>query len=328
MRLLKNQELAAFCNQFSMILQSGISSMEGLSLLLEDAQTEEEKKLLQLLYEEVCQTGDLASAFEKSEQFPSYFVQMVRMGEETGSLDDVMASLESYYEREYMISLSIRNAFTYPLIMIGMVIFIIILLLTKVLPIFEQVFLQFGREMTGIAKGFLFLGNFLSDYLFLLLFIIAILICGMFTYMKKKSRLKPLVAASRFSSCMALTLKSGLIPERGFEFAEEMIEDEHFRKKLLAAKESFTAGEPLANALQQSGIFSGTYSRLLAIANKTGCMEQAMEKIAASYEEEIHTKITSFIATLEPTLVIILSCIVGIILFSVMFPLMGLMTSL
>lgn len=328
MRLLKNQELAAFCNQFSMILQSGISSMEGLSLLLEDAQNEEEKKLLQLLYDEVCQTGELASAFEKTKQFPTYFIHMVRMGEETGSLDDVMESLASYYEREYLISLNIRNAFTYPMIMIGMVIFIIILLLTKVLPIFEQVFLQFGREMTGIAKGFLFLGNFLSDYLFFVLLLLLIFIYGSFTYIKKKSSLKPLVSASRFSSCMALTLKSGLVPERGFEFAEEMIEDTAFQQKLQAAKESFVVGETLANALQQSGIFTGTNSRLLAIANKTGYLEQAMEKIAASYEEEIHTKITSFIATLEPTLVIILSCIVGIILFSVMFPLLGIMTSL
>ncbi len=328
MRLLKNQELAAFCNQFSMILRSGISSIEGLSLLLEDAQNEEEKKLLQALYDDVCQTGELAGAFEKSKQFPSYFVQMVRMGEETGSLDDIMDSLESYYEREYMISLSIRNAFTYPIVMIGMVFFIILLLLTKVLPIFEQVFLQLGREMTGIAKGFLLFGNFLSDYLFFVLFAIVILCYGIFTYVKRKSTLKPLISASRFSSCMALTLKSGLVPERGFEFAEEMIEDAAFQQKLQAAKESFVTGENLANALQQAGIFTGTYSRLLAIANKTGCVEQALERIAASYEEEIQTKITSFISALEPTLVIILSCVVGIILFSVMFPLLGILTIL
>ena len=83
MRMLKNQELAAFASQFSMILKSGISSTEGISLLLEDAQNEEEKALLQKLYEEVSQTGELYTSFEKSKQFPSYFVNMVRLGEET-----------------------------------------------------------------------------------------------------------------------------------------------------------------------------------------------------------------------------------------------------
>ena len=328
MRMLKNRELAVFCNQFSMILKSGISAIEGLSLLLEEAQTEEEKVLLQSLYDEMNQTGTLAPAFEKTKQFPSYFVHMIRIGEETGTLDEVIASLEHHYEREAMISDSIRNALTYPLIMIGMIFFIILLLLTKVMPIFDQVFTQLGYEMNGIAKGFLSLGNIISDYIFVVIFAAALVAYGVYYCIKKKSNLKPIISASRFSSCMALALKSGLIPERGFEFAEEVIDDEVFLKKIASAKKAFDEGASLPSALQSASVFTGTYARLLSIANKTGSMDDVMGELSDKYEEELHAKITSFIATLEPTLVIILSCIVGMILFAVMFPLMGLMSGL
>ena len=328
MRILKNQELAAFCNQFSMILKSGISSMEGLSLMLEDAANNEEKQLLQLIYDEMSQSGELASAFEKSKQFPKYFVDMIRIGEETGTLDEVMASLEAHYEREYTISQSMKNALTYPLIMIGMICAIVILLLTKVMPIFNQVFNQLGQEMTGIAKGFLSLGELMSDYIFVVIFGAAFLMMGFFYYIKKKSNLKPLVSASRFTSCMALALKSGLIPERGFEYAETLIEDEAFLAKVASAKDAFTSGESLSAALQKSGIVTGTYARLLHIADKTGATDEVMGELASRYEEEVHDKITGFIATLEPTLVIILSCIVGIILLSIMLPLLGMIAGL
>ena len=328
MRILKNHELAVFCNQFSMILKSGISSTEGLSLLLEDSANDYEKTLLQMLYDEMCQTGNLASAFAKSEQFPKYFVDMVRSGEETGTLDEVMTSLESHYEREYTISQSIKNALTYPLAMLGMIFIIIILLLTKVMPIFNQVFHQLGREMTGIAKGLLSIGELMSDYIFVVIFGILFIILGVFYYIKKKSNLKPLISASRFTSCMALALRSGLVPERGFEYAENLIDDENFLRKIDSAKEAFTSGESLSAALQKSGIVSGTYARLLNIADKTGSTDEVMGELANRYEAELHTKITGFIATLEPTLVIILSCIVGIVLLSVMLPLLSMIAGL
>ena len=328
MRQLKNGELAAFCSQCSMILKSGISTIEGISLLLEDAQNEEEKSLLQTIYDEVLQTGELYSAIEKTAQFPTYFVHMVRIGEETGTLDDVMSSLADHYEREQMISQSVKNALTYPLIMIGMIGFIIVLLLTKVMPLFEQVFVQLGAEMTGVAKGFLSLGSLLRDYWFVALALVAILGFGIYYYIKKKHNLKPLISASRFAGCMALALKSGLIPERGFSFAEEIIDDQNFQEKVKQAKEFFENGDSLSASLQKTHVFTGTYARLLSIADKTGTTDEVLGQIADQYEEEIHDKITSLIASLEPTLVIILSCIVGMILLSVMFPLMGLLVNL
>ena len=97
---------------------------------------------------------------------------------------------------------------------------------------------------------------------------------------------------------------------------------------ILSAKEAFASGLSLPAALQKSGIVTGTFARRLTIADKTGSTDEVMSELADCYEEELHTKITGFIASLEPTLVIILSCIVGIILLSIMLPLLSMIAGL
>ena len=94
---LSNPELSAFSSQLSLILRSGISALEGISIMLEDASSEEEKAILNALSENLQETGSLNEALEQTQLFPAYMTRMVRIGEETGTLDDVMAALRGEY---------------------------------------------------------------------------------------------------------------------------------------------------------------------------------------------------------------------------------------
>lgn len=152
---LSNLECASFCSQMTMVLHAGFPAVEGVSLLLEDAKDVQEKAILQVMYDEMINTGLLYPALEKTSVFPDYLLQMVKIGEETGTLDDVMNGLTHHYEREDEIEKSIKSALTYPLIMVAMMIAVIVILLTKVMPVFEQVFRQLGRQMTGFSGGML-----------------------------------------------------------------------------------------------------------------------------------------------------------------------------
>lgn len=341
---LANLEISAFCGQLAMILRSGISALEGLSILLEDAQTPQEKQLLSLMYEEMSQTGTLYSALQKAGVFPPYLLQMAQIGEETGRLDEVMETLKKHYDREEAISSGIRSALTYPMVMIVIMVLVIIILLTKVMPVFQQVFRQLGREMTGLAGGILAVGNALSRYAVVLVIIVAFLVflCFFFTHSQKgrralsrlgrhfrfSRRIAHSMAACRFAGGMALALKSGLTPEQGLEYAENLVDQPDFCQKIAACKKQLGEGVDLSKALTENGIFTGAYARTAAIAGRTGTMDEAMEEIAGQYEEETDSAIASFISVLEPTLVIILSIIVGIILLAVMVPLMGIMAGL
>lgn len=342
--ILSNMELSAFCGQMAMILKAGISAMEGISIMREDAQTSAEEELLKAIYEKMQETGTLASALKETGVFPEYICKMIQIGEETGTLDDVLASLERYYERQEAISRSIRSALTYPLIMVGMMALVIVVLLTRVMPVFQQVFRQLGMEMSGFSRGALLIGNALSRYAVVLTGIIAVLVLFLIWLVKTESgraKLESLgrhfkfsreisdkMAICRFTGGLSLTLKSGLTPERGLELAEELNENRFFGQQIASCRKMMEEGSSMPEAFRQAKILTGVYARMADIAGRTGMMDEMMGKLSDQMEEEIDEKIGSFIAMLEPTLVILLSVIVGTILLSVMLPLLGILAGL
>ncbi|MDO4176121.1 MAG: type II secretion system F family protein [Bacillota bacterium] len=339
-----NAEVSAFCDQIAVILQSGISTMEGITIMLEDTEDAGERAVLEKILDGIRETGSFTRALEETDMFPKYMISMVEIGEETGKLDDVMASLATHYEREDELNKSIRNTITYPLIMAGMMVVVIIVLLVKVMPIFNQVFIQLGTEMTGFSKALMSIGSAISNYsLALIILLILIIVCALLAVktdagrktarnigykFKGIRRLYENTAACRFAGAMALTLSSGLHPERSMELVEALNDDPRFEQKLDACKDRIAEGMDMAQALHETGIFSGVYSRMASVGQKTGSMDKTMNRIADLYQDEIDNRMNNILAVLEPTLVVALSIIVGIILLSVMFPLMGIMSTL
>lgn len=344
MKPFSNLELSSFCGQIALILKSGISSMEGLTIMLEDAASSDEKAILDTLLTNMQETGSLYQALDSSGLYPAYMLHMVQIGEETGTLDEVMQSLKNHYEREDSINKSIRNSITYPMIMTGMMAVVIIVLLVKVMPVFNQVFIQLGTEMTGFSRILMNIGTAINRYSVVLILILVVL-AGFVLYGTRtasgKNVLRNLgyklglirtiyeeIAACRFASGMALTLSSGLNPERSLELVNSLNDDPVFQKKIDQCQREVNEGNDLSQALFTSGMFTGIYARMASIGAKTGAMDQVMEQIAELYQDDIDTRMNNILAILEPTLVILLSLIVGVILLSVMLPLMGIMSSI
>lgn len=336
-----NTELASFCEQLALILRAGLPPAEGLHIMLEDSTQSGEREVLEGLLAHM-EGGGLADALKASGLFPAYLVQMAAIGEETGSLDEVMQALGRHYEREADLSRSLRHATLYPAIIIGMMLLVIVILLVRVMPIFEQVFVQLGTELTGPALLLMRTGELLSRYslAFALLFaVLAALIvygqtpAGRSRYRRLGYRLPPTrrmlekIAACRFASAMALTLRSGFTPEHSLELVLPLSEDPVFVQKLERCLKELREGQALAPALRRSEIFSGLHARMAAVGEKTGSMDQVLAQLAQLTEEEIDSRLTQTLAVLEPTLVVGLSLVVGIILLSVMLPLMGIMSS-
>lgn len=339
-----NLETAAFCDQIALILKSGISSIEGLSVMLEDANTDEERAILQGMLTRNEETGSFYEALVSADVFPEYMLNMVKLGEEAGRLDEVMMQLAAHFEREDNISRSVKSTITYPLIMIAMMVVVIIVLLTKVMPIFSQVFRQLGTEMTGFSKGLMNIGTAISNSsVVLTVILVIIVVLGVLAVKTEGGRkaarsfgakfksiraIMDSTAACRFAGGLALTLSSGLTPDRCVELASALNHDAAFGKKIDACKALVDEGEDLSRSLHETGIFSGVYSRLSSIGQKTGNMEESMSKIASLYQDEIDMRMNNILAVMEPTMVIILSIIVGIILLSVMLPLIGIMAAI
>ena len=331
MKPLMNLEIAEFCNQMHLMLASGISALEALNLLLEDAQNDAEKEMLLKMIEKMESTGYFYDAAESVQVFPSYSLHMMKLGEETGTLDKVLGALSSHYTREENLNNMIKSALTYPCIMLGMMALIILVLIIKVMPIFSQVFEQLGQEMTGLSAALLKMGESFKKYG--LIFAAVLVVIFIVLYLNRKrlpfqKNIQELIATCRFADGMSIALKSGLSPENSLELASNLVENNTVKEKIELCKEKLNEGSSLHDALKDTKILSGSYARMAYIAGKSGMLDEAMEQIASEYEHTAYTKIHSIIGMLEPTLVMILSVIVGIILLSVMMPLLGIMSSL
>lgn len=344
MKALNNTELIFFCSQLALTLRSGISSLEGLSLMLEDSPGGDGRTLLEQLIREMEETGSLSRSLESAQVFPAYLCSMVELGEQTGRLDDVMESLAAHYRREEALSRNLRSAVAYPLVMLGMMIAVMAVLLIKVMPIFRQVFDQLGAQMAGFPGAVMELGGVLGDYsaVFLILAAAVAAACvflffteqgrrlssRLFNHSVFTRRLAEKIACSRFADAMSLSISSGLDVDQSLEMTEQLVEHPKVREQIQEIRKNVAEGENFAEAAARARIFSGTYARMLSAGFRAGSLEEVMKQISTQYEEEIEERIDTVLSRLEPTLVAVLSVAVGLILLSVMLPLLGIMVNI
>ena len=341
---LNNRELFQFCEQFSIILRSGMSAIEGLAILNDDSQTERGKEILTFLYKDMEESGSLAHAMEQSGAFPASAAAYVRTGEETGCLDEVMKGLSAFYAKEIQITDQIQSAVAYPLVMLGMMTAVIVILLVKVLPVFRQVFRQLGLEMSGISGALLGIGETLSHYSTAFLVLLAAMI-GFILFLvlqpKGQELIRKIVCLfpgmkeipvnldySRLCQCISLGIRSGLSPELCVELAGAVVSQTETREKLASIQNQLAEGYGFTEAITESGLFKAMELRLISLGFQAGASDEVMEKLAEQYEEKSTDSVSHIVSILEPTIVIVLSILVGLVLLSVMMPLLGLLSEM
>ncbi len=344
MKSLSNEELMSFCSQLAMILHAGISSIEGISIMREDLPDGEGKKILDTLYDQMEQTGNLSESMKSTGVFPEYVCSMTEIGEQTGRLDEVMDGLALHYERERDLMDTIKSALFYPAVMLGMLTVVILILVARVMPVFHQVLQQLGGGLTGVSAGILQLGILLSRYSMVFVVLLILLVAGIIwlavtekgrsafrkwmensVFMGKTAEK---IACSRVAEGLSLCMFSGLDLDQSLEMTEKLITQESMKQRIDQCRSLMMEGEGFDQALMKSGIFSGLYSKMISVGIRTGSVDQVMSKIAGEYGEEVVQSLQRKVSVIEPTLVAILSVLVGLLLISVMLPLMNIMSNL
>ena len=343
-QMLGNLEIAAFCDQLSMIVSAGIPIYEGISILQDDAPEEETAEILSVISNSLDHGNSFCDALRETNVFPKYVLDMIGIGELAGKLEEVLNALTGYYKREESIQNSIKNAVTYPLLMIAMMLAVILVLIAQifnrnfenVFPVFHQIYMELGSDLTGFAGAMMRFSDALNQYLFVIVIVLIAAAAGIFLISKsdagqkffKKRPLALSTAASRFANCMALALSSGLDTDQGLMLAEQLVDNPYMASRIKKCRDLTASGRGFAEAVLTSGIFSKIYTSMITIGFRTGSMDEVMHQISEEYEEETDKQIAKFISVLEPTLVIILSIFIGLILISFLLPLIGIMSSI
>ena len=338
------EELSIVCEQLALILRAGLPLHDGVEALTDNYKGSVHADSFALLSQEVLETGSLYTGIKNAGAFPEYLVEMTGIGERTGELQSVMEQMAAYYEREAKIRRAIQNAIIYPLLLIIMMAALITVLVVQVLPIFEDVMRGMGIGMDsssgtwmnfgiGVGKGVLIATGLLIVALFV----------GMLLIRKKSNnqarnliyrvfaplrRMNQKLYASRFAANMAMMLNSGYPLDESLELITGIINDEEIRSRINQCREYMQEGKSFPEAVEQIGIFDKLHCRMIRVGFQAGQTDRVMSKLAIIYEEEMDDAINRIVSIIEPSLVALMSVIIGAILLSVMLPLLSVMGTL
>lgn len=342
--ILTNQQTAALCRGLALLLHAGISLADGAFLLAQEERGPYQA-LLNQLGSRLDEGALLSEAMENSGAFPDYVTGMVRIGERTGRMEEALNTLGAYFEERQRTDKLLRSAVAYPSMILVLMLAVVGVLLVKVLPVFDRVYASLGSRLTGAAAGLLHLGQLLEAALPGLLAILAVIVViGLVLYRFPRLRegcTAPLQKKfgdrgisrkfnnARFARAMAMGLGSGLALEEALELARMLLSDvPGAAKRCTLCAERLAQGASLAEAMDAAQLLPAAQSRMLTLGLRGGNADQVMENIADRLSEDASDALEAAISRIEPAMVMVSSLLVGLILLTVMLPLMNILSSM
>jgi len=344
-KTLNNTYLSMFCSELAMLLDAGLTISDSVQVIQEDEASKEAKGIMQTIYDSLMMGNQFSVALKETAVYPKYMVHMVEVGEKTGRLVQTLNALSEYYERQTRLSVTIKNSVLYPAVLLILMIVVVLILIVQVLPIFNDIFSRLGTQMDPFAVRLMQFGGWLGNAaigialvigaIFVLIFIMWLIpsirkgIAQGFANKFGNRGVLGKIASSRFVFAMTLGMASGLDTNESINIAAAVsggsraVDEKH--KKCV---ELLDSGKTLSESLCGAGILSLQDGKMLSVGSVSGKADLAMSEIARRSDIDVRDSIDRIVGRVEPTLVILSSVIVGVILLSVMLPLMGIMTSI
>lgn len=341
---LKKSELSLFCYQLSLILKSGLPLVEAMEMMETETTDSRMNLIVREMSEDIRQGSGIYEAIAKHSGFPKYFLGMVEIAQQTGNLQEELERLSKYYEDSEKMSQRIRNAVTYPLILLFMMTLVILFLILKVLPMFHDILRSIGGAVPESTKTIIAIGTGLQRYFGMIFGGIVAVVVGLVLYFRTQTgRLKwsqftlqlpylrslyQKMISARFSKSMTMLMKGGISFDDSIGMIISAMDNPHVEQQLNKAREEIVSGTEVMDAFDKINVFPPLFLKLMKVGHKTGEMEKTMEKLAGIYEIETERSLNRITSSIEPTLVIILSLVVGIILLTVMIPLINIISNI
>jgi len=343
-RKLTAAELSNFCGQVALILEAGLPLYDGMETLAGTESNSENRDIYASASKGVTETGSLYEALKADDNWPEYLVEMVRIGEASGQLDSVMRGLEKYYAREERIRSSLVNAVTYPLVLGIMLVVIVFILLWRVLPVFRRVLDSMGGGLTESGSAMMRLGSAIGWIILVLVVLMIVAALVVVILMRTKHRDKVIgllqnifppyralnkkLSASRVAGVLSMMLSSGFPMDEALEMTAHILSDKDAAARVEDIRKHLGEGKGFAEAISETKIFDDLQDRMIKMGFATGSEAQVLSKIAALNEEQVEGSINHMVSIVEPTLVALLSVVIGAVLLSVMLPMAGILSSL
>jgi len=330
-------ELSLFTRQLSSLLGAGVQLVDALSALGGQSSRPATKKTISQVRESVREGSSLADALAAHpDVFSDLYIGMVRAGETAGALEGVLDRLAEYNERQSEFVSKVRGALTYPIIMMAVGGAIMGFLVTYVVPQVATIFDQQHVVLPLMTRVLIGLSNFLSAYWLLLLIAIVGIIAGIFAGLstKRGRRLYDIwllrlpyigptvirVICARFARTLATLLKSGVQLVPALTAVRRVVTNGLLSDAVEASRDSIRAGHGMGDTLSRSGLFPTLLVEMIKVGERSGELEQMLERVADNYEREVENSLGLMTTMLQPLMTLAMAAVILFMMMAVLLP--------
>mgnify|MGYP001587552352 FL=1 len=334
---IKIDDLVVFSRQLATMIDAGIPLVQGLDILSEQIEHKEFRNIVSRVRNDVETGSTLSEAISRHPKvFSQLFINMVRAGESSGMLDDIMDRLAGYLEKSSALQRKISSALVYPAVVICMAILITLILLLKVIPTFKEIFAGFGAKLPTPTLVLIIISDTLRSYFLLLLGAAVVLGFLISRYVRtEKGRLKydqlllnlPVfgilfkkVAVSKFTRTLSTLIKSGVSILAALEIVGKTAGNKVVENAVTDVRASIREGENIATPLAKSGVFPPMVVRMISVGEQTGELEKMLEKISDFYDEQVDSAVAGLTSMIEPLIIAFLGIVIGSIVIAMFMP--------
>lgn len=342
---MKTGELTTFSRQFAIMINSGVSILNTLSILKEQSFSGYFRKVLEVVYEDVKSGVMLSEAMKKHKRvFPEFFQSMVYVGEASGALDKVLSSLADYYETDAAIKQKSRGAMIYPLMLLLLTVGIVVLMMVFVIPTFRNALSSLEIEMPALTMAIYNISDFFLTYWKELILAVAAVVGGIVVFGRTKKgryffdwlriqtpfigKVNTNLITARFARGFGLLLSSGMDVLDAMEVISVVLGNRYVEKKFRGAIEDVRQGMSLTMAFETRRLFPDILIQMVSVGEKTGTVDEVLLRSCAFFDSQVESSLSAMTTVLQPLMLVIMGVVVGVMFIAVYSPMLSIMNGL
>lgn len=329
-------QLAEFCREMSTLLASGVSIVRALEITADEEGLAASRRSVYLeILTELKKGTSLSEAMEMGGNFPELMLGMIRSGEGSGNIDAVVARLSLHYERENRLKQQVRSAMTYPVVLLVMSVAVVILIVTFILPQFEELFSEM-ESLPMVTELLLAISDFLVSKWYLALFMVFVIgillriilkiyrVRRTVDFIKVRmpviGKLNKVIYTARFARTLSSLYSSGMPIVAALQTAGGTIGNLYVEEQFEQVAVTVRSGVPLSQALKEVDGLLRKLSSTILVGEESGRLDTMLDSIAMTMEEEAEAATKRLVTMLEPVLICLMAMVVGFIIIAVMLP--------
>ncbi len=331
------KDIVVFTRQLSTMINAGLPLVQGLEILEKQQENFVFKKALGEIRSDVESGSTLADSMRKRPKiFDNLFTNMIEAGETGGILDTILSRLATFMEKSMALKKKIKGAMTYPTICLGISVVILVVILIFVIPVFSKMFKDFGSTLPLPTQIVVNMSEFFKSnliFIFIAIFILIMIVKKI--YATEKGRLAidkgllhaPVVgillrkvAVAKFTRTLSTMLQAGVPILEALQVVAKTAGNKVIENAVFRVGDSIAEGRPLADPLQESGVFPNMVIQMINVGESVGALDTMLEKIADFYDEEVDQAVENLTAMIEPFMMVFLGGMIGGLVVAMYLP--------